>query len=68
MPALAPYFRRCPTTQRCASVFTNSCPWDTATDARQYGEQGSLNVFEARISNVGPARNTVVTPLDSPVT
>src|SRR5687767_6353233 len=62
------HFLRSPTTHRFASVLTNSCPCDTAIDARQYGAQGSPKVFDARISKFGPARKTVVTPVVSPVT
>ncbi len=46
----------------------NSWPSEMATVLRQYGEQSSSREFEERISNFGPALNTVVNPSSSVVT
>src|SRR5690349_10803309 len=63
-----PHLRRSPMAQRYEAVRTNSCPSDTATVLRQYGEQSPSSVLLERISNFGPARKTVVTPSSSVVT
>ena len=39
-----------------------------ATVLKQYGEQSSSSEFDDRISNFGPALNTVVKPSSSVVT
>jgi len=56
-PLIQPYSaRRSPMAQRNDAVRKNSWPSETATVLRQYGEQSSASLFDARISNLGPAR------------
>ena len=59
---------RSPIAHRYDDVRMKSCPSETAIVLRQYGAQSLSSRFDDRISNVGPARKTVVSPSSSVVT